>query len=176
MWSWNSSTIPNTENHTWYMYQHYLHGQEQSSFHVMFWINNNEWREQKKYHTWIQTNQEWVYFTYKYKTNKSTKISELVQRYFDTNCHPTNKKITKKTIPVSSKAPSCDPILHRNPLSSLPPEATSDASVGLHATVKTSSVPRKMEGTIKGVLAWLSKKGVHFSCVTTCLCGLEMCM
>ena len=110
-----------------------------------------------------------------YKT-KSTKISELVQRYFDNNCHPTNKKITKKTIPVSSKAPSCDPILHRNPLSSLPPEATSDASVGLHATVKTSSVPRKMEGTIKGVLAWLSKKGVHFSCVTTCLCGLEMCM
>ena len=86
-----------------------------------------------------------------YKT-KSTKISELVQRYFDTNCHPTNKKITKKTIPVSSKAPSSDPILHRNPLSSLPPEATSDASVGLHATVKTSSVPRKMEGTIKGVL------------------------
>ena len=53
------------------------------------------------------------------------------------------KTIAKKTIPVNSKAPSADPILHRNPLSSLPPEATRDASVGLHATVKTSSAPRK---------------------------------
>jgi hypothetical protein len=51
--------------------------------------------------------------------------------------------ITKQNIPVSSKAPSADPILHRNPLSSLPPEATSDTSVGLHATAKTSSVPEK---------------------------------
>jgi len=94
-----------------------------------------------------------VYFTYKIKERKARRSQS---KYIDISIIIAIQQIKKKkTIPVSSRAPSCDPILHRNPLSSLPPEATSDASVGLHATVKTSSVPRKMEGTIKGVLAWL---------------------
>jgi hypothetical protein len=72
-----------------------------------------------------------------------------VQRYSIILHTKQSNKERKQAIPVSPKAPSADPIFHRNPLSSLPPEATSNASVGLQARAKTSSVHGKRKRGIR---------------------------